>query len=190
MPVIKIDISEVPADKLDHPDFLSLKASMEAALSQPQWVSAFCIHEAGHMTYFEQLGTTKFVFSGPRICPSGPDTFDGYMATVKPESIPAMVNVERFQENLNIAAKAYVAGHIFTKRLTGAPDTGAEEDRFNFSELCATVEKSAGSPPGTIDVSESWATAETEVLHDLRSPQFRRDAWATADKIRANLFGS
>jgi hypothetical protein len=186
--MVTIDASGVPTDKLSHPDFLALKAEMEAALSRPAWVNAFCVHEAGHMIYFEQLGVTKFTFAGPRIIFKPPNTFDGMMAMVKPDNVPAITGSNQFQNNLNIAARAYVAGRVFTYKLTDAPDAGEEEDRRNFTALCKAVEKSFGLPTGMINVGESWENAESEVLIDLRSPEFRAKAWAVARKIR-NEFG-
>src|SRR6202043_1253898 len=118
----QIDVSKVPTDKQTHPDFLKLKTQMEQALSKQKWIKAFCIHEAGHMTYFSQMGVIEYEFLGPRITyRQETDTFDGYMASVKPKTFPAITSLGQFQLFLTTVAKAYVAGKIFTQALTAAP---------------------------------------------------------------------
>jgi hypothetical protein len=184
-----IDLSQVPSDKLNHPDFINLKNQMEHALSQDLWIKAFCIHEAGHMTYFKQAGITQFAFDGPRIIYNGEtDNFDGYMASVIPKAGAAPQKAEKVQEFFSTLAKAHVAGRVFTRQLTNAPDSGEEEDRHNFDKLCSELE--SGFPGITIDRKESWEQAEKEVLIDLRNPAFKTNAWQTAKEIEKTLFGS
>ncbi len=85
--MISIDISKVPPEKQTRPDFLNLKAQMEHALAQKQWINAFCIHEAGHMIYLTQLGVTEYFYIGPHIVYNqSKDIFDGYMAAVQPQT--------------------------------------------------------------------------------------------------------
>lgn len=180
-----VDISEIPPDKLDRPDLLNLKKEMELALSKTAWIKAFCIHEAGHMTYFRQLGITEYEFEGPRITYNAEkDCFDGYMASVKPKAAPASNDIGI----VTVAAKAYVAGLVFTRKLTNTPDSGEQEDRQNFNALCEMVENHFKGP--TIDREDSWKQAESDVSADLRSPQFRTEAWKTAQEIEETIFGS
>lgn len=180
--VISIDTSRVPPEKLSRHDFVDLKTQMESALAKPAWIKAFCIHEAGHMTYFRQLGIAEYEFAGPRIKYNPKtDSFDGYMASVKPKAPPTSAD-------LRTAAKAYVAGLVFTRRLTNAPDSGEQEDRQNFDAVCQAIEHSLNGL--TIDRDESWKEAEKDVVVDLRSPQFRTKAWETAREIEKILFDS
>jgi len=187
--MISIDMSQIPPEKLDHTNLRSLKNQMQSALSQKLWITAFCVHEAGHMIYLRQLGVTEFEFNGPRIAYNKEnDTFDGYMASVRPKTA-ASPNGRDIQEFLRTAAKAHVAGRTFTKTLTNAPDAGEQQDRQNFDALCSQIEKSL--PTGaTIDRQKSWEQAETEVSTDLRSPQFRTLAWEAAREIERKVFGS
>lgn len=183
-----VDISQVPSEQLYRLDLLSLKKDMESALSQKAWINAFCIHEAGHMTYFTQLGVIEYDFQGPRIAYDQEiDSFAGYMASVKPSHAPALPDtVEKFQCFISIATKAYVAGKVFTRSLTTAPDSGEEEDRQNFDDLCRTIEIQFSGL--TLDRQQSWLQAEREVALDLRSPQFRTKAWETAKIIEKKVF--
>lgn len=160
---------------------------MESALSQQKWINAFCIHEAGHITYFSQMGITEYDFRGPRIAYNQEkDAFDGYMVSVKPKNIPAVTSLEGFQRSLKTIAKAYVAGKIFTRVLTDAPDAGEQEDRQNFDNACRMVESIFSGQ--TIDREESWNQAEKDVRLDLRSPQFRTKAWETARTTERKIF--
>ena len=133
--MIQIDVSKVPEGKRDHPDFLGLKAQMEQALSQQKWINAFCIHEAGHMIYLTRIGIIEYAYQGPRIEHNEQqNTFDGFMASVQPLSKPDLGNSDP-AEIINTATKAYAAGGIFAKRLTGAPDQGDQQDRDNLNDL-------------------------------------------------------
>jgi hypothetical protein len=185
--VIPIDISKVPIDKHTHPDFLGLKKEMEQALTQQSWISAFCIHEAGHMIYLTQIGITDYTYFGPRIeYDQQQDKFEGYMAAVQPQSgaIPENVNLSEY---LATAAKAYAAGGTFAKKLTGASDQGDEEDRENLNSLCTSLEQKCSGI--AIDRDSSWKQAQNDVLIDLRSPSFRTTAWEKAREIQKKLFG-
>lgn len=191
--MIHIDISGVPPDRWEHPNFLQLRLQMETALSQRAWINAFCIHEAGHMTYCRELGVTDYDFLGPRISyDRGGDSFDGYMAAVQPKGIPRPYpDASDTQKILNTVAKACVAGLVFTRTLTSAPDSGEAEDRQRFHDLCRVAEGNlSGASDTVIDRKKSWEIAEKEVLVDLRSPQFRLKAWETARAIEDWLFRS
>jgi hypothetical protein len=185
--MISIDISAVPSDKRTHPQFLHLKADMENALARQAWINAFCVHEAGHMTYFRQLGMTEYTYLGPRIVYRGEkDICEGYMASVKPLTTDPTKNSDAGQVLL-LASKAHAAGGIFAKILTAVPDQGDAEDRENFDALCKLIEQKF---PGTIiDRETSWKDARKLVAKDLRSPAFRAKAWKTAKEIQIHLFG-
>lgn len=184
--MISIDTSKVPVDKQTHPDFLSLKAEMEQALTQQKWISAFCIHEAGHMIYLTQIGVIQYTYLGPRIeYNEQQDTFDGFMAAVQPQTGAIFENANP-SEFLITAAKAYAAGGTFAKRLTGAPDQGDQEDRENLNSICGLIEQKY--PGIAIDRDSSWKQAQEDVLRDLRSPAFRAKAWEKAREIQKNIF--
>jgi len=183
--MVQINTSDVPADKLTHPEFLNLRAQMEAALSNQNWINAFCIHEAGHMTYLRELGITEYAYIGPRIIYDElKNVFDGFMAAVQPKSEPENAGLE----GLPVLAKALVAGGTFARTLTTAPDGGDEEDRQKFDHMCALMENNCRLPKGTINCDQSWQKAREDVLIDLRSPRFRKKAWETAREIEAFIF--
>jgi hypothetical protein len=186
--MISVDVSEVPPDKQTRPDFLSLKSQMEQALRVQSWIAAFCIHEAGHLIYFEQVGVTKYTINAPRIVFNDKTgQFDGYMLSIQPEEGAPPKDLD-LQKYLNDVAKAHVAGSTFAKKLANAPDAGDEEDRALFDQFCKMLEqKFLGT---TIDRQDSWNQAAREVLVDLRSPEFRRKAWAKANAIREQMFGT
>lgn len=163
---------------------------MEAALSQTKWINAFCIHEAGHITYFRQLGVAEYDFIRPRIVyNSEKDDFDCYMAAVKMKSAPVPPNSSDPQQALVTLAKPYVAGKVFAEELTTIPerkDTGEEEDRQNFGVICRMLENT--NPGIKINQEATWNVAEQEVRKDLRSPQFKTKAWKTVREVEKMLF--
>jgi hypothetical protein len=181
-----IDMSNVPKDKLNRPDFLGLKAEMEGALENKNWTKAFCIHEAGHIMYLSELGATQFIYAGPRIkYNEQTDTFDGYMASVSPQSLPRFKEGDDISNFSTLVAKSYAAGGVFTKRLTNASDQGDQGDREIFDSICASVEQKARV---TIDRETAWKQGQEDVAKDLRSPQFRTNAWKKAAEL-AKKFG-
>jgi hypothetical protein len=185
--VIAIDVSKVPSDKQTRQEFLNLKSQMAQALAQKQWINAFCIHEAGHMFYLTQIGVTEYSYLGPRIVYNQlQDNFDGYMASVQPQAADFTKNTDP-QKLLITAAKAYAAGSAFTKKLTGAPDQGDQEDRENLDNMCDLIQQKFSG--FVIDREASWKQAQEDVLRDLRSPEFRAKAWEKAREIQGKLFG-
>lgn len=183
--MIKIDVSKVPTDKQSRTDFLSLKAQMEETLTQQRWINAFCIHEAGHLIYFAQLGMTEYAYLGPRIEYNGQqDSFDGFMASVQPQSKPNMDNINP-AEFIATVAKAWAAGGVFAKGLTDVPDQGDQGDRDGFNRSCDSLKQRYSI---SFDSDSSWEQAQDGVLKDLRSPTFRARAWEKAREIQ-KIFG-
>jgi hypothetical protein len=120
--LIPIDVSQVPAEKLSHPSFPGLRAEMEHALTQQKWISAFCIHETGHIIYLTELGVTEFSYSGPTIVyDTQKDDFDGFIAAVTPSMTNIPENSDPYRR-IATFAKAQAAGRTFARRLTGASD--------------------------------------------------------------------
>ncbi len=130
---IEINTSGVPAEKQSDPRFLTLRAQLQAALNNPKWRAAFCIHEAGHKIYMSRIGITKFEFFGPRIIyDESRNDFDGFPASVKAEPVPITGNGFDFDAWLLKLALTQAAGGVFARTLTAAPDDGDEGDWEKF----------------------------------------------------------
>ena len=157
---------------------------MEQALGHPKWIKAFCIHETGHMIYLTQLGVTQYAYVGPRIeYDKQRDAFDGFMASVQAQSEPNLGNID-LAKFLTTVAKAYAAGGVFAKALTGALDQGDQRDRENLNRICDSLEQEYSV---TLDRDSSWKQAQEDVLKDLRSPKFRTEAWGKAREIQESF---
>jgi hypothetical protein len=186
---IEIDISQVPADKQQRPDFIELRGQMQAALSNSKWIGAFCIHEAGHKIYLSRLGVTEFKYIGPRIIYNGQQgTLDGYPVAVKAEPKPLTADGFDFKDWLSKIAQAKAAGGVFSRTLTAAPDNGDSEDKDSFKSACDMLR--AKMPSLEIDEEALWKEAQEIVAKELRSPKFRQECWKEANEIRQKLFGA
>ncbi len=188
MPV-EIDISKVAVEKRDDPRFLELSRQMQAALNNPKWQAAFCIHEAGHKIYLSRLGITEFTFIGPHIVyNSERDDFDGSPAAVKAEPVPLTAEGFNFEAWLLGVAHAKAAGGVFARRLTNAPDQGDVEDKEEFKRACSLLKEKM--PKLQIDEEAIWKQAQESIERELRSPEFRRNCWKEAHEIKQKTFGS
>jgi hypothetical protein len=192
---VEIDISSVPAEKRNNPQFTGLLARMQAAVDHPLWQAAFAIHETGHKFYLERMGITKFKFSPPRITYDPvKDNFDGYPASVQALDQPTPLTNPNFDRARFIVdlAKTKAAGSVFARELTGVPDQGVEEDRSSFAQGYSMLQsrfKQHNLPDLPISEQEAWNQADEEIRKDLRSPAFRRQRWAEAHEIKTKLFG-
>lgn len=186
---VEIDISQVPEDKRNHPDFIELRQQIAAALDSQAWRSAFSVHEAGHWIYFERAGVTRFLVEGPRIIYTPvQDEFSGFPASVQPQAMSPKSEMA-YEELLAWffdLTKGYVAGGVFAGILTTAPDVGNQQDRENYEAQCDGLQAKGI----TVDRNGIWNEAELAVRTELRNPAFKRQAWAKAAELREQLFGS
>jgi hypothetical protein len=161
---------------------------MQAAMNNPKWQAAFCIHEAGHKIYLSRFGITEFNFVGPYIVyDEKRDDFDGFPAAVKAEPVPLAAEGFNFEAWLSGVAQANAAGGVFSRKLTAAPDHGDTEDKDKFRFACALLR---GKMPNLqIDREKIWKQAQEVVEKELRSPEFRRNCWKEANEIKQKIFG-
>ncbi len=187
-PEMCIDITGVPNDKWNRADFIALRNDMQAALSNPIYINAFCMHEAGHIIYFSRVGLTEFECFGPRIIyDAGTDAFTAYAAEVQPRL--STLDPENFSlvEYMAGLAQACAAGGVFASVIVGAEnDIGDEQDREVFGSICEMFQS---EHQGAVDQAGAWASAQDAVRQELRNPAFRREAWEKALEIKARLFG-
>jgi hypothetical protein len=185
---ITIDISEVPPNKLNDPDFINLRTQIELVLADPQWLQAFSVHETGHWIYLQRVGVTDFLFFGPRIT-YDPTTnqFDGYPASLQPQVGNVDPDNFDFVKWIFDLTKGFAAGGVFSRELTAAPDSGDEEDRQNFEAICNVILQQM--PGMSLNSDALWVEAQEAVKQELRSPAFRKVAWKKAAELREKIFG-
>lgn len=185
-----IDISSVPVDKRQRPDFVNLYSQIQAAINNPNWVTAFCVREAGYKIYISRFGVTGFQFLGPRITyDPQQDTFDGFPAAVTTTTPPKPLTAGgfNFDQWLASIAQTKAAGAIFARVLTSAPDRGDENDKEQFLDACISLH--TAMPNLYFDEEAVWQEAQEAITKELRSPDFRRECWDEANKIRQEIFG-
>jgi hypothetical protein len=185
-----IDISSVPVDKRQRPDFVNLYSQIQAAINNPAWVIAFCVHEAGHKIYISRFGVTGFQFLGPRITyDPRQDTFDGFPAAVTTTTPPKPLTAVGFNFDQWLAgiAQTKAAGGVFARVLTPAPDGGDEDDKEEFLDACISLH--TAMPNLYFDEESVWQEAQEAITKELRSPVFRKECWDEANKIRQEIFG-
>ena len=81
---IVIDVSSVPEHRRNDPRLLQLRNEMQAAMSNPTFLDALCIHEAAHLEYAVRFNVPVTNHQCPRIeYDSDRDNFDGYPFALK-----------------------------------------------------------------------------------------------------------
>ena len=65
----RIDISGVPVEMREHPEFLKKFNHLRRVLGDPRQVEIGCTHDAGHLIYFRRAGipTENLKFHGPTV---------------------------------------------------------------------------------------------------------------------------
>ena len=138
-----IDISEISPEQRNDPEFLSLRHGMQMALADDRWLTAICIHEAAHLCYFLKAGCSDPMFRGPRILfDTEKQVFNGYQASIEFRGKDdAVIGRLTIGEWVSTYALACAAGGAAAKQLTGAPDSGDEEDREILIKFCEVLAK-------------------------------------------------
>src|SRR6266849_3320599 len=160
---MKINISQVPQEKLTDPRFIRLQSELEGALCNQKWVAAFCAHEAAHIIYLTRAGMKDFTFRSATILyDAARDNFDGFPASVKPggfnNDMLAQINGQQW---ILAVAMGHAAGGVAARKLTNAPDSGDQGDYETFCALCDLL--CAQHPDCTIDRPGLWKIAQEAV---------------------------
>lgn len=183
---IKIDTSTLNDDQRKDPEFLELYQGVQDLFTNILVVNSFCVHEAGHVIYYQRAGVPIHGIVRPSIvyAPS-------QEAKLKFRCHPAQVQVKRSDvENLGTdpdvvskIAKVHAAGEVAALALTSLKTGGGEIDKQNFKDYCELA---------NIPESERrliWKTAGDEIKKELRQPAAKSEAWQEAFNIRRQLFG-
>jgi len=173
-----IDKSEIPADKLAHPDHKECEADLRRMLSDSRRRNEICIHEACHFLYLQKIGAVTVVLCGPRISYNPlTDRMEGACASVY---APEFEGEERRGLPPFDAALVSAAGGIAVEVLTESPKKGNENDLKNFL--------AAGAGQKTErELRELWNKAETRIRTDLSDLEFENEIRALAEKFGTQL---
>jgi hypothetical protein len=184
---IKIDYEGVPLERRSDPRFFESYGQMYNEMTNLNWVSAFCLHEAGHRLYLALIGVTEFDYLPPTIRYNELiDDYDGHRAAVQAKTINTPENMP-LDQFVWLLAKAHAAGAVLAEQLANAPRNGEEGDRELFTEACSVILK-AYPQVTLLDADSAWTQAQNAVLQEMKNPANERAAFETAEEIKANIF--
>jgi hypothetical protein len=184
--MVLIDISGVPNDKRNRPDFLFKFSVLQERLKSSEHIREVCIHETGHFIQAGKMGaeTENFEFAGPRIIYNADfDIFDTYSASVNLKSVK--VDTTRFanDEALFFAvAVLHAAGGVYATVLAHSLDPGDTEDRELFHTACQKVPQFAARE------DEFWVKAQDAISQSLKNEENQKRAFKIADDLKPFLF--
>ncbi len=184
---IKIDYEGVPLERRSDWRFFQSYQQMYDEITDLYWVSAFCLHEAGHRLYLDLLGVTKYEYLPPTIKYNEKiDDYDGHRAAVQAREFnsPEQMPLDQFTWLL---AKGLAAGAVLAEHLANAPSNGEEADRDRFDDTC---KKLLDTYPQlrSIDTDSAWEQAQSAVLQEMQNPANKEAAFGRAEEIRAEIF--
>src|SRR5229473_2261363 len=188
---IKIDYDEVPIEKRSDPRFIGLLNYMQRRLSNPNEITAICIHEAAHALFLQIAGMQNFTFSGPQITyDQATNTFDYTGASVKgTDWNTGYLTTINAGQWVTAAALAYVGAGIAVEELTSRTDNGDFGDRKNFNKAFEMLRnKHPELFPSDFNLDAFWLKAGKRAKEYLQRPNIRQAILNTAAKIRDPLF--
>jgi hypothetical protein len=144
---ITIDVSRVPLGLQKHPQCLASCADIREGFSNAKKFDAICLHEAGHMIHFTEMGVPQngFVFTRPYIDFAADGKGGGRFTPIAFSIEPNLnaIDMRRFKSGEEIAlalAKAATAGAVYTRMFTEETDLGNEVDErifaIHFGNIC------------------------------------------------------
>src|SRR6267143_920247 len=184
---IKIDYEGVPLAKRSDALFCESYQQMYDEITDLYWVSAFCIHEAGHRLYLAPLGITEFDYLPPTIKYNEKiGDYDGHRAAVQAKefNLPDKMPLDQF---IWMFAKGLAAGAVLAEHLANAPRNGEEGDRERFTEDCSKILKTYPQL-ASIDADSAWTQAKNAILQEMKNPANKESVFETAEQVKADIF--
>lgn len=180
-----IDISSVPEDRRNDSRLLQLRNEMQAAMSNPTFLDALCIHEAAHLDYAVRFNVPVTNHQCPRIeYDSERDDFDGYPFALMMEVINEEATKLDKRQVLFTRALISASGGVAARELKGVTDGGDEADLQIFNLVCDAV-----GLPLVEDRTALWRWAQDKVREELQIPELRQKILLVAEQIKL-LLGS
>jgi len=177
-----IDISGVPMEMREHPDFLQKFSHLTRALADPRQVEIACTHDAGHLIYFQRAGIQieSLTFHGPTVKYNPKrQEFVYFLVCVEPP-LNSPVQIDAF-------AKSAAAGGVFTAVLCGETYRGDEADLCVFTHVASGLLRQNPYLSGFVTVDSLWREARQAVEKDLRDADatFHSEIAAAIAEIKA-----
>jgi hypothetical protein len=184
---IHINFDGVPPERQQSDErFFQSYEQMYNDVTNLYWVSAFCLHEAGHKLYFAEIGVTQFEYLPPTIKYNETiDDYDGHYAAFEVKDINPPENMP-IDQAIWLLARGFAAGAELAEHLANAPRNGEQKDRKRFGETCDAF--LAAYPGLSIDRSSAWTQAKNAILQEMQNPANKEAAFGTAEEIKAAIF--
>ena len=176
---------------LTNPDFLAVLHRACWQLSQPRMIRIFCLHEVGHITYFEPIrgiigpDTPKLKFVGPTIFYNG--------LALKFEFMPAAIKTPFAEcglpytdEVLGHLARGAVAGGIFLEEFEHIPNGGDDKDNDVFGNYFDLGRGHGWVPKRS--KKQMWTDAQGEVRSHVRDESFKQLVLERAARLETEHF--
>jgi hypothetical protein len=173
-----INESGIPFRKRNNPEYQTKRNILESTLNEPGLIDRACIHEAGHLIFFAEMGVTEFHYQVPSMESNGAG-FDYTLAAIrlKPSQ---KVDIDN-QQALPDLAKAAAAGGVFLHKLRDQIDGRDSDDRIRFYLHCIRL--------GYDNMKkELWEEGQGAVEERLRQSAFRVHAEQIASQLKLLLF--
>ncbi len=187
---MKMDL-QVENEMLANPDFLAVLHRACWQLSQPRMIKIFCLHEAGHLSYFEPIrkiigpDTPKLKFVGPRIFYNGlKSEFEFNPAAIKTPFQEC--GLQYTDEIMDHITRGAVAGGIFLQELEHMPIGGDSEDSVVFNTHFDLARGQNWMP--TRSKVRMWTDAQNEVRSNLQNETFKQLVLERAAELEAEHF--
>jgi hypothetical protein len=192
---MKIDL-QIEKEMLTNPDFLAVLHRACWQLSQPRMIKTFCLHEVGHLVYFEPIlkiiapnmvgpNAPKLIFVGPTISYSELiQQFEFTPAAVKTPF--ADYGLPYTAEVLEHLARGAVAGAIFLQEFENITNGGDSEDKSIFS-IHFELARGHGWVPKR-SKKQMWTDAQSEVGLHTKEETFKQLVLDRAARLEVEHF--
>ena|ERR1700733_10826395 len=173
-----INESGIPLEERSNPEYQTKRNTLESTLNEPGFVDRACIHEAGHLIFFAEMGVTEFHYRVPYM-ESGGAGFDYTPAAIRLKR-SQRVDINS-QQALFDLAKAAAAGGVFLRKLRDQIDGRDSDDQVRFYLQCIRL--------GYDNVKkELWEEGQYAVEERLCQSAFRARAEQIASQLKLLLF--
>ena len=187
---MKIDL-QVENEMLTNPDFLDVLHRACWQLSQPRMIKIFCLHEVGHLFYFEPIrpligpDTPKLKFVGPTITYNSlKQNFEFMPAAIKTPF--AECGLRYTDEVMDHVTRGAVAGGVFLEEFEHVANGGDDEDSFVLNMHFGLAREQGWTPKRS--KKKMWTDAQTEVRLHLQDETFKQLALEQAATLAAEHF--
>jgi hypothetical protein len=187
---VKINL-QVENINLTNPEFLDVLHRACWELSQRRKIKIFCLHEVGHLAYFEPIrkiigpDTPELEFLGPTISYNGfKNKFEFTPAAIKTPFEEC--GIPYSEEVMDHVTRGAVAGGVFLQELEHMEIGGDSEDNTLFNTHFDLARGKGWVPTRTRQ--RMWDDAQAEVRSNLQDELFKQLVLQRAARLEVEHF--